>query len=80
MAFTIINSYDNERWDSLALRVYGDATRQADLIDANPQILFEEVLPGGTPVIVPIDLTAVMPSTSTNGNSQSGPGLPPWMQ
>ena len=77
--FTTIKAFDGERWDSLALRALGDANRQSDLIDANPQLGIDDILTGGTMVMVPVDLVIVQPSTSPAGSNVSGPGLPPWM-
>lgn len=57
-----------ERWDLLAWRFYGDATRFNPIIMANPMVAIEPVFEAGIVIQVPV-LSA--------SNSQST-DLPPW--
>ena len=45
---------DNERWDLLAWRYYGDATRYEQIIVANPTVPIEPVLPSGVKLMIPV--------------------------
>lgn len=45
---------DNERWDLLAWRYYGDAIKYEPIIVANPTIPIEPVLPSGIRVMIPV--------------------------
>ena len=82
MAFTTIKTYDNERWDSVAQRAYGDPLMAAVvngvnvgvmnlIIAANPTVGITDVLPGGINLVIPIiDGTALVKAGT----------LPPWKQ
>lgn len=43
-----------ERWDTLAYRFYGDGCAFQGIIDANPEIALDAVLPVGTLVRIPV--------------------------
>lgn len=45
---------DGDRWDSVAFKAYGDATRVAEIIEANKATIISAVLVAGTKIIVPI--------------------------
>lgn len=60
----------NERWDLLAMRYYGDVGEINRLLDANPHLSLCEVLPQGETLFVPV-LTV---------KTTSQADLPPWMQ
>jgi phage tail protein X len=57
-----------ERWDSLAWRYYGDATKYSPIVVANPNVPIEPVFDAGLSIAVPIlQKTAVVAAD-----------LPPW--
>lgn len=62
---------DGDRWDQIAHRYYGDASRITPLAEANEHLRLLPVLPGGLQVRVPIldDNDNIAPSE-----------LPPWMR
>jgi phage tail protein X len=62
-------THDEDRWDLIAYRYYGDALRMEPLIAANPNIPIHRVLPSGLQILVPI--LAEQSSTGV---------LPPWRQ
>jgi phage tail protein X len=43
-----------DRWDLLAAQYYGDATRYAPIVDANPEMPITPVLPSGRVLRIPI--------------------------
>lgn len=58
-----------ERWDMLANRYYGDATRYAPIVAANPHVPISMVLAGGVMLAIPVlEEDDTMPSEE----------LPPW--
>ena len=42
------------RWDLVAYRAYGDATKVSVIIEANPQVPVSEVVEAGTILNIPI--------------------------
>jgi phage tail protein X len=60
---------DFERWDTLAYRYYGDATMMQPLIEANPTVPLDPVLPVGLLLLVPIIIAA----------EPINQELPPWL-
>lgn len=58
------------RWDNLAYKATGDATRMSEIIELNPDIPLDVIIPAGTKVFVPI-----IEEESVNQNL-----LPPWMR
>lgn len=59
---------DGDRWDLIALRMYGDPCGYEPIIVANPHVPIRPVLPGGIRLLVPVRDTPVL----------SDPSLPPW--
>lgn len=45
---------DGDRWDSIAFKAYGDATKVAGIIEANKSVIISAVLVAGTKIVVPI--------------------------
>lgn len=45
---------ENERWDSIAYRAHGDASKYPQIVAANPDVPITDVLPAGTKLYVPI--------------------------
>lgn len=60
-----------ERWDSLAWRYYGDATRYEPIISANPGIAILPWLPGGVKLYIPV---------LEKPAGVSSPAAPPWLR
>ncbi|MBA3109966.1 hypothetical protein CBX57_000820 [Salmonella enterica] len=59
----------DERWDNLAWRYYGDALSYERIIAANPHVAIIPVLPSGVRLIIPV--ISVTQTTSE---------LPPWLR
>jgi phage tail protein X len=57
-----------ERWDLLAWRFYGDATKYGDIIVANPGVPIVPVFDAGVAVRIPL----------LAHGAALGAGLPPW--
>ena len=45
---------ENERWDTIAYKAYGDPTEVNRLLEANPSVPINAVLPAGIRLLVPI--------------------------
>lgn len=45
---------ENDRWDAVAFKAYGDATMIAGIIEANPSVNISAVLIAGTRLRIPI--------------------------
>jgi phage tail protein X len=60
---------EGERWDQLAWRYYGDAHRYLPIVQANPHVPINAILPSGLTLAIPI----LEPVTSAQD-------LPPWMR
>ena len=58
-----------DRWDTIALKAYGDETAFNDIQDANPNVPITDVFKGGIKLIVPI---------KENVESSNLDSLPPW--
>lgn len=61
-------SSNGDRWDLLAWRYYGDPTKFAPIVMANPGIPIDPVLLGGLAIIIPVLQTTSAIATD----------LPPW--
>jgi phage tail protein X len=60
---------EDERWDQLAWRYYGDAHRYGPIADANPNVPLNATLPSGLTLAIP--LLAARPTAQD---------VPPWMR
>ena len=60
-----------ERWDNIALDVYGMASMMDVVINANPEIAIYDVIPAGTILNIPILNSSIEIKTDTER-------LPPW--
>ena len=60
---------DGDRWDIIAWKAYGDATKYQDIIKANPAVPIRPVIPAGTIINVPVIEGAEAPTLNS---------LPPW--
>ncbi len=54
MATTQYITNQDERWDTIAYNVYGDAGLSAGIIAANPAVPITDKLPAGTVLEIPI--------------------------
>lgn len=54
MRFLTYTTVAGDRWDLVAFRMYGSATNFAGIIDANPQVVIDAVLPLGLELAVPV--------------------------
>lgn len=61
---------EGQRWDTVAYQAYGDAGAINGIIEANPTVPIEAVLPGGLRLLVPIVETVAPEIDDTI--------LPPW--
>jgi len=61
---------EGDRWDLLAWKYYGDATRYEEIILANQDLPIIPILPAGLKVLIPVSDT---PSPAVDA------GLPPWV-
>ncbi len=60
-----------DRWDTVAYKAYGDATRMTEIIEANPDVPTTPVIETGTRLNIPIIETDSEVDVSL---------LPPWKQ
>ena len=61
-----------DRWDLIAYKMYGSISGMDTLIQANPSVPLDPVLPDGTILTIPIIDNATSGVITTN--------LPPWKQ
>lgn len=61
---------DNDRWDLLGFKFYGDIKGQTTLMDANISVPLDPVLPQGITLIIPI-----IDDTESSIITEN---LPPW--
>jgi len=61
---------EGDRWDSIAFKAYGDATKYAGIIEANPSAVISPILDPGQRLIIPI-----VEQTDIEIDSED---LPPW--
>lgn len=63
-----------ERWDTLSWKYYGDPHGYGRIIEANPALDIDAVLPSGVIVLIPVlsltEASAALPASE----------LPPWKQ
>lgn len=68
--FIQYTTIENDRWDLIAYRMYGDANAYEAIIAANPDIPIRPLLDAGLTVLVPLREPAAVDATL----------LPPWKQ
>lgn len=68
MSYTQYTVTAPERWDNIAFKAYGDATKISVIIEANPTVRAQDVLPSGTVLNIPILETPTITASK----------LPPW--
>lgn len=61
---------EGERWDNIAYAAYGDVAGLNRIIEANPTVPIDAVLPGGIRLLVPIVETVAVEIDENL--------LPPW--
>jgi len=64
---------EGDRWDLLAWRYYGDATRYEPIVAANVRVAILPVLPPGIVLHIPV----LADQTAAQSANQE---LPPWMR
>lgn len=67
-AFLEYTTLENDRWDLIAYRCYGDAYAYEPIVVANPDVAIHPVLPGGLTILVPLREPAQVDAAA----------LPPW--
>lgn len=68
MEYTRYTTKENDRWDLIAYKAYGDASNITPIVEANRGIAIDTVLPAGIILNVPIIARAEIDTTN----------LPPW--
>ena len=71
MATTQYRTIENDRWDLIAFKAYGDATQFGRILEANAPLAINQVLPSGLKINIPIL------ENESDGSVQSEL-LPPW--
>lgn len=67
-----VQTNEGDRWDTIAQKEYGDATKSNDIRRANPDVPSYYVFPAGIYINVPIiEDNNVLPQTDN---------MPPWKQ
>lgn len=70
MAYTRYTTVQGDRWDTVAFKAYGDATLYSEIVQANPTVPKDVVIPSGIVLNIPIRENSVSNKTT----------LPPWKQ
>lgn len=68
MSFTEYRTVDGDRWDTIAQKAYGDASKGNVVVAANPYVKADAVLAGGLRLLIPVEQDE--PKRTSN--------LPPW--
>lgn len=68
MTYTKYTTKQGDRWDTVSSLAYGDGTKISELMQANPKVPKDVLLPAGITLYVPI---LSQPEVETNL-------LPPW--
>lgn len=66
--FTEYITIDGDRWDTIAWKAYGNAHLYPQIVEANPDVAAEPVLPVGTRLLIPVATSPEIDKTF----------LPPW--
>lgn len=53
-AYTEYLTIQGDRWDTVAHKAYGDATKIQPIIEANKEVYLTEILPAGVRLLIPI--------------------------
>ncbi len=67
-SYTEYTTKQGDRFDLIAFKAYGDASRSGDIIKANRGIAIAPVLPAGIKLLIPVIDVATI----------SADNLPPW--
>lgn len=54
MAYTKYTTIEGDRWDTIAYKAYGDATKFSVIIEVNPFVPKSDVLPSGLTLYIPL--------------------------
>ena len=71
MANTQYRTIEGDRWDLIAYKAYGDATKFVGLLEANKPLAISQTLPAGLKINIPI-------LEDENSGSVQSELLPPW--
>ena len=71
MATTQYRTIEGDRWDLIAYKAYGDATKFVGLLEANKPLAITKELPSGLQINIPI-------LEDQNRGSVQSELLPPW--
>jgi phage tail protein X len=71
MATTQYRTIEGDRWDLIAFKAYGDATKFNLLLEANKPLAINKTLPAGLKINIPI-------LEDQNAGSVQAELLPPW--
>lgn len=52
--YTTYTTLQNDRWDLIADKAFGDSTRYPEIIALNPGVAIDDILIGGMDLVVPI--------------------------
>ena len=52
--FTEYRTVEGDRWDNIAFKAYGDASKSNLILKANPYLGRAAVLPGGLRLLIPV--------------------------
>lgn len=55
MTFTTYTTIEGDRWDTIAFKAYGDATKYSAIVQANPFVPKGVVLPSGITLYIPVE-------------------------
>jgi phage tail protein X len=66
--FTEYRTVEGDRWDTVSYKAYGDASKGNLILDANPFVKADAVLPGGLRLLIPV----------LEDEPQRTSNLPPW--
>ena len=67
--YRFYKTQQNDRWDKIAYKFYGDVFRPSPIIEANPDVAITPILPAGITLMIPI-----------LENETKKEGLPIWKQ
>lgn len=57
---------ENERWDDLAYKYYGNCFQYKPIIEANPAVAISPFLPAGAKIIIPFNETITQSDNEVN--------------
>ena len=52
--YYIYTTTENDRWDKIATKFYGNCYNISPIIEANPHVMIDEILESGIQLLIPI--------------------------